>query len=155
VRPIEAVLRVIPSKPDSQAANPWVDHTVTVRKQYHFWPGHDGFDAWNVDRLVQLSRDLPVREIELSSICELDTVYWFDDETDPPTVRSVVDHIRLIQEVDMSHPIILGYDGRVMDGMHRIARALLTGKETIKAVQFDEPLSPDYHDCRPEDLPYN
>ncbi len=128
---------------------------MAVRKQYHFWPGYVGFDAWDVDRLVQLSRDLPVREVELSSIWELDTVYWFDDETGPPTVRSVVDHVRLIQEVDMSYPIILGYDGRVMDGMHRIARALLEGKETIKAVQFEEPLPPDYHDCRPEDLPYD
>lgn len=128
---------------------------MSVRKQYHFWPGNDGFDAWDVDRLVELSRNLPVGEVELSSLWEVDTVYWFDDETDPPTVRNVVDHVRLIQEVDMSHPIILGYDGRVMDGMHRTARALLEGRETIKAVQFDEALPPDYRNCHPDDLPYD
>ena len=125
-----------------------------VRKQYHFWPSDNGFDAWDVDRLIELSRDFPVHEVELSSIWEVDTVYWFDEATDPPTVRRVVDHVRWIQEVDMSYPIILGYDGRVMDGMHRVARALLEGHRTIKAVRFEDHPEPDYRNCHPEDLPY-
>jgi hypothetical protein len=125
-----------------------------VRKQYHFWPGEDGFDAWDVDRLVELSRGLPVKDVELSSIEEIDTVYWFDDRFERPTVRKVVEHVRLIEEVDLSHAVILGFDGRVMDGMHRIAKALLERRATIRAVQFDTPLDPDYRNCRPEDLPY-
>lgn len=44
--------------------------------------------------------------------------------------------MRLTQQVDLAYPIILGADGRVMDGMHRIARALLDGLPTIRAVQF-------------------
>jgi hypothetical protein len=124
-----------------------------VRKQYHFWPGEEGLDAWDVDRLVELSKDLPVKEVDLGSIDEIDSVYWFD-EVDRPTVRKVVDHMKLVEEVDFSHPIILGFDGRVMDGMHRIAKALLEGRATIRAVQFEIPLEPDYRNCRPEDLPY-
>jgi hypothetical protein len=124
-----------------------------VRKQYHFWPGEEGLDAWDVDRLVELSKDLPVKDVDLASIDEIDSVYWFDD-LERPTVRKVVDHARLIEEVDMSHPIILGFDGRVMDGMHRIARALLEGWTKISAVQFETPLEPNYRNCRPEDLPY-
>jgi hypothetical protein len=126
-----------------------------MRKQYHFWPGDDRFDAWDVDRLVELSEDLPIQEVALSSIWEIDEVYWFDPETDPPTVRRVVDHLRLMQEVDMAYPIILGDDGRVMDGMHRVARALLEGRVGIQAVQFDEIPEPDYRNVRPEDLPYD
>ena len=42
--------------------------TAEVRKQYHFWPGEDGLDAWDVDRLVELSRSLPVRQVSLGSI---------------------------------------------------------------------------------------
>jgi hypothetical protein len=41
-----------------------------------------------------------------------------------------------------------------MDGMHRVARALLDGRSTIAAVRFEAPLEPDYRNCRPEDLPY-
>jgi hypothetical protein len=127
---------------------------VTIRKQYHFWPGEHGLDAWDVDGLIELSRELPVKDVDVASIEEIDSVYWFDDELQPPTVRRVVDHIRMIEEVDLSHPIILGFDGRVMDGMHRIAKALLQGRETISAVQFDTDLAPDYRNCRPEELPY-
>jgi hypothetical protein len=125
-----------------------------VRKQYHFWPGEHGFDAWDVDRLVELSRGLPIKDVELASIDEVDSVYWFDDQSQRPTVRRVVEHARLIEDVDLSYPIILGVDGRVMDGMHRIAKALLVGRETISAVQFETHLEPDYRNCRPEDLPY-
>jgi hypothetical protein len=126
-----------------------------VRKQYHFWPGENGLDAWDVDRLVELSRGLPVKDVEVASIAEIDTVYWFDDGFERPTVRKVVEHFRFIEEVDLSHPIILGFDGRVMDGMHRIAKALLVGLTTIKAVQFETHVEPDYRNCRPEDLPYH
>jgi hypothetical protein len=127
---------------------------ASVRKQYHFWPGEHGFDAWDVDRLVELSRGLPIKDVELESIDEVDSVYWFDDQSQRPTVRRVVEHARLIEDVDLSYPVILGVDGRVMDGMHRIAKALLLGRETISAVQFKTQLEPDYRNCRPEDLPY-
>jgi len=72
-----------------------------VRKQYHFWPAERGFDAWDVDRLIALSRDLPVERVDVASIGELDTSYWFDGSTEVPTVRKVVEHCRLIGEVDI------------------------------------------------------
>jgi hypothetical protein len=125
-----------------------------VRKQYHFWPGEDGLDAWDVDRLIELSRAFSVKHVPLAEIDEIDSVYWFDDRRERPTVRHVVDHARLIEEVDLSYPVILGRDGRVMDGMHRIAKALLEGRATIDAVQFEIQPEPDYRNCRPEDLPY-
>jgi hypothetical protein len=126
---------------------------VAVRKQYHFWPGETGLDAWDVDRLVVLSAGLPVEEVALDELPDIDSVYWFGD-TDAPTVRRVVDHVRLIREVDPSHPIILGPDNRVMDGMHRIARAMLEGRATISAVRLLALPEPDFRDCRADELPY-
>jgi hypothetical protein len=107
-----------------------------VRKQYHFWPGESGLDARDVDRLVALSRDLQVVAVDVSTIADVDTVYWFD-EVQTPTVRRIVEHMRLIDAVDVAYPIILGPDGRVMDGMHRIARAMLEGRSTIPAVRLE------------------
>lgn len=124
-----------------------------MRKQYHFWPGENGLDAWDVDRLIELSRNLVPKAVPLDGIDEVDSVYWFD-EFQRPTVRKVVEHVRLIQEVDLSFPIILGVDGRVMDGMHRIARAILEGRSTIIAVQLDFHPEPDYTACQPDELPY-
>jgi hypothetical protein len=111
-----------------------------------------GLDAWDVDRLIELSRDLPIRDADVSTIREVDTPYWFD-EWNPPTVRAVLEHLRLIEEVDTAHPIILAPDGGVMDGMHRVARAMVEGRATIRAVQFAELPEPDYRNCRPSELP--
>ena len=124
-----------------------------MRKQYHFWPSDNGLDAWDVDRLIRLSAELPVIEVPLAAIAEVDTVYWFDGKSEQPTVRKVIEHARLISEVDTTHPVILGPDGRVMDGMHRIARLLLDGQATVRARRFDVLPDPDYRDSAPEDLP--
>ena len=125
-----------------------------MRKQYHFWPGSSGLDAWDVDRLIALSRDLPVTEVPVDSIGEVDSNYWFGGDFGDPTVRKVVEYMRLVWNVDLTYPIILGVDGRVMDGMHRIARALLEGRPTIRAVKLEMHPEPDFRDCSPGDLPY-
>jgi hypothetical protein len=125
-----------------------------VRIQYHFRGGQTGLDAWDVHRLIELSGDLPVIEIGLDAISEIDAKYWFFDRPDRPSVRDIVDHVRLILAVDPSYPIILGPDGRVMDGMHRVARALLEGRMSIRCVRFEKLPEPDFRNCRPEDLPY-
>jgi hypothetical protein len=125
-----------------------------MRKQYNFWPGERGFDAWDVDRLIELTRDFPVMVVAVDAIRDVDTDYWFSYGPVLPTVRQVVDHIRLINEVDTSFPIILGADGRLMDGMHRVAKALLDGETTIRAVRFEVDPEPDHRDCLPDDLPY-
>jgi hypothetical protein len=52
--------------------------TASVRKQYHFWTAERGFDAWDVDRLIELSRGLPVERVPVNSIREIDRAYWFD-----------------------------------------------------------------------------
>jgi hypothetical protein len=124
-----------------------------LRKQYHFWPGEGGLDAWDVDRLIGLVAHLPVEEVALDDLPEIDSEYWFDERA-RPTVRKVIEHFRLVGEADPSYPIILGPDNRVMDGMHRVARALLDGRTEIKAKRFRKLPEPDYRDCRPDKLPY-
>lgn len=126
-----------------------------MRKQYHLWPSERGFDAWDVDRLIELSRGLPVERVAVHEIGEIDTEYWFDGSDEVPTVRKVVEHAKLIGEADLSFPIILGHDGRVMDGMHRIARALLEGRGELDAVRFHEPIDPDHRNIEPGDLRYD
>ncbi len=110
--------------------------------------------AWDVERLIRLSSHLPRRRVALSRIREIDEVYWFDDEHHRPTCRSVLEHVRLIDEADLSHAIILGADGRVMDGIHRVAKAVLQGRGEIEAVQFEVDPEPDFVGRSPSDLPY-
>lgn len=125
-----------------------------MRKQYFFVPSAPGFHAWDVDRLVESTRDFPVFLVPLSEIAELDENFWYNGEKDVPTVRSMVEHYQLLQETDLKYPIILSSKGRVMDGMHRVAHALLLGYTQIKAVQFEADPEPDYTHVFPDDLSY-
>jgi len=126
-----------------------------MRKQYFFRPSAHGFDAWDVHRLVELSADLPVQEVDISTIGELDTAYWFGTDGSPVTVRVLVRHMELIQQADPAYPVILGAGGQLMDGMHRVARALLEGRRTVPAVRFAAQPEPDFRDVRPDDLDYD
>jgi hypothetical protein len=125
-----------------------------MRKQYHFRPSARGLQAWDVDRLVALTRNLPRIRVPLNAIRELDEPYWFSSGNNDATCRAVTEHAQFIAEADLSFPIILSSDGRVMDGMHRVAKALLNGSTSIEAVQFQHDPEPDYVGVRPEDLPY-
>lgn len=124
-----------------------------MRKQYYFRPSERGLLAWDVDRLIALTRHSPRVPVTLAAIRELDEPYWHGDET-PFTWRNVVEHVRLIEAADLSFPIILSADGRMMDGMHRVCRAVLEGCSTIEAVQFTQDPEPDYVGVRPSELPY-
>lgn len=125
-----------------------------MRKQYHFQPSGNGFYAWDVDKLIEKSKGLPRIPVLLSTIKELDEAFWYNGFDSKPTVRSIAEHVRLIREADLKYPIILSRDGRVMDGMHRVAKAFLAGHEEILAVKFEEAVQPDYEDVYPDDLPY-
>lgn len=123
-----------------------------MRKQYYFRASPRGLLAWDVDRLVQLTRSFPVRAVPLSEIRELDLPVFGDEE--PPTWRSFVAHVQLLEAADPAYPIILAADGAVMDGMHRVAKALRDGRPSVDAVQFREDPPPDFVGRRPEELPY-
>ncbi len=102
----------------------------------------DESHVWNVERLWELARDLPVKAVPVETVATvLDEDCWFGGKA--PTGREVMTHAQRIYEADFSHPIILSASGRVMDGGHRIARALLLDKKEIDAVQFPEDPEPD------------
>ena len=109
--------------------------------------------AWDVDRLIRLTKHSPRIHVALTSIRELDEPFWSED--DNPTWRAFVEHARLIEVADLSFAIILSSDGRVMDGMHRVAKAALLGRATIEAVQFTDDAGPDYVGVHPNELPYD
>lgn len=126
-----------------------------MRKQYHLRPSPAGLLAWDVHRLIRLTAHLPRIEVPLDSIRELDEPFWFDGGSDEAKCRAVADHARLIADTDLRYPIILGADGRVMDGMHRVAKAYLEGRRAVLAVRLDADPEPDYIGVDADALPYD
>jgi hypothetical protein len=101
---------------------------------------------------VELSSQLPRKRIPLSDIRELEEAW--SGEGGAQTWRALLEHLRLIDEAELSYPIILSSDGAVMDGMHRVAKAVLQGWKDIEAVQFERDPEPDHVGLGPEELPY-
>jgi hypothetical protein len=125
-----------------------------MRKQYHLIPSKNGFKAWDVDKLIQKTKNFEVIDVDLNDIEDLDKNFWYQEEDSIPTPRSIATHVRLVEETDLKYPIILGEDGRVMDGMHRVIKALNLGYKTIKAVKFKNDPKPDFVDIDPDNLEY-
>lgn len=46
-------------------------------------------------------------------------------------------HWHQIQEAELGWPVILSVEGKVMDGRHRIAKAILEGESTVRVQQFE------------------
>ena len=123
-----------------------------MRKQYYLRASRRGLLAWDVDRLVQLASKLPRKHVRLSEIRELDETWLGEDER--PTWRALLEHVKLIDEANLSFPIILAANGAVMDGMHRVAKAVRQGRTEVEAVQFEEDPEPDHVGLGPQELPY-
>lgn len=124
-----------------------------MRKQYHFRQvGQDTY-IWDVHHLVELTKTFMIKKVVLADIRELNEAYWFPDQF--PTTQQIIEHFQLVQDADLSYPIILCAEGRVMDGMHRIAKACLLKQEHILAVQFEHTPEPDFINVDEEELDYD
>ena len=125
-----------------------------MRKQYHSRPVGPDRHVCDVHRLIRLSHGLSVLSVALDEIAEVDEDWWYDGTEARPTPRSVVGHMALAQKADLSYPIILCADGRLMDGMHRVVRALVEERPSIHAVRFPVTPAPDHINVSLDDLPY-
>ena len=97
-------------------------------------PGGRAF--WLTEKLWRAAGGLPVRRVPLGAIAEFEQDCWFQGKH-VPTCRAVAEHARRIQDADISYPVILSADGRLMDGGHRVAKAYLRGDADIAAVRFE------------------
>lgn len=99
-----------------------------------------GKHVWSVSRLHQLAKDLRAAEVPLS---HLGMWYIYNKLT----LREFVMHMQAVNDANLAFPIILDEDGELMDGRHRLMKAMLLGLPTILVVRFDENPSP----CRVEE----
>jgi hypothetical protein len=104
----------------------------------------DGHRAWHIETVWKAARGLPVVQVPVDDIREIDEDCWFGGGGNSPTVRAVVGHTRGILAANSDVPIILSADGQVLDGMHRIAKALLDGRPAVPAQRLAVDPEPDW-----------
>ena len=97
---------------------------------------------WNVERLWELAKELPVQKVPIEEFSDIfESKLWFGPEG--ITFREFVDRVRAVQQVDLSYPIILAAEGRIMDGRTRLQKTLLHGLKEIAVVRFSKTPDPD------------
>ncbi len=107
----------------------------------------------DVYKLIHLSEDLPIQEVLVSTLeAALERKCWTDINGDRISPNDVIlamietgdlqtsiaqnpelaQHMSQMASADYSHPILI-YDGHVIDGVHRLAKAKIELRSTIKA----------------------
>ena len=104
----------------------------------HCFVEHTG-NVWRVDTLVKAASTLDVYEFNLSNISLEDPIRWHMS-----SVRDALAHLDRLRRADISRPIIQRADGCIMNGWHRIIKAMSEGKKFIPAKRFIENPEPDF-----------
>jgi len=100
----------------------------------------DNGRVWRITDLHEAVKDQPVYQIPLAFI-DL-AAHSFDVDGG---LLAFAMHMRHVNECDADHPIIVDQWGRILDGRHRIVKALLEGRATIGAKKVPDYTSPTYY----------
>lgn len=96
----------------------------------------DGNLVWEITSLIRHAEDqgLEVFDLPLCGI-NLSVAVW---EVGDMKIKDFAKHWKKAADVNLDYPIILDDDGFIMDGWHRVAKALFLELPTIKAIRFDK-----------------
>lgn len=92
---------------------------------------------YSVARLIDDAKSLPVFDCPLAAI-NLTTQPW-----DGSDMYYLAWHVRKVIDADLSVPILLDWRGRIVDGRHRVIKAIAQGKRTIPAQRMTWKPEPD------------
>ena len=124
-----------------------------MRQKYHIRQVGEDTHVWDVNRLLRLHANVPTQAVALSQIAEIQQAYWFPNTH--PSTADIVEHMRLVEAADLAYPILMDAEGKLMDGMHRVAKALLAGHSHIHAQLLPQTPAPDFINVDVDSLPYD
>ena len=94
----------------------------------------NGKSVWQIEDLWNAVEGMPVHHMPVELFVEqLQGTCWTQgDETVTP--NWVLSHTRRILGADLEYPMIIDSEGIILDGIHRLCKAVIEGRETV-AVQ--------------------
>ena len=101
----------------------------------NYYTDQDGF-VYSATKLIEHSKKYKSFDLPLSGI-DLRRSAWKIDNLD-----SFIHHAKRANDSDLKYPIILDHYGTIADGCHRLVKAIILGKRTIKAIRLKS--MPDY-----------
>lgn len=91
---------------------------------------HTEGKRYSVARLIEDTKDLEPFDLPLAGV-DLSAEIWRGCG-----IFDLARHVRKCMDADLTKPIILDWDGGIADGRHRVIKAIVEGKRTIKAVRM-------------------
>ena len=100
---------------------------------------HRGNKVWKAQTLYDFAKakEYPVLDMPLWNI-DLTTELFECNQ-----LHAFLFQCKRVYNCSLDYPIILDEYGQIADGYHRLCKAILEGKETIKAIRLEEMPSPD------------
>ena len=98
-----------------------------------------GTKVWKAETLYLFAKakEYPVRELPLWAVDLTDNAF------ETGNLYNFIFQCKRVQDCSLDYPIILDDCGQIADGYHRVCKAILEGRETIKAIRLEEMPAPD------------
>lgn len=103
----------------------------------------ENYYYWKARTLWKLSEAMPVEHVALDSFDWENDNFQCNSLSNPLLWRDIGEQTKRILATDLHYPIIIGEDGNIMDGMHRVLKCYVFGLPTVKAVRFKKNPPPD------------
>lgn len=113
---------------------PIVDFGVSKYATYHY--NDLKGNTYSTDRLKEIAKNYEVFDLPLAGL-DLSYEIW-----QGANIRELAMHVYRVKFSNLNDPIILDWNGSIADGRHRIIKAIIEEKQTIKAVRLDYVLTP-------------
>ena len=97
----------------------------------------NGDNYWSVARIIDAAKDLEPFDLPIAGL-DLSYEIWSGCN-----IFDLAFHCKRVNDADLSKPIILDWDGVIADGRHRVIKAIIEGRRTIKAVRITWKIDPD------------
>lgn len=92
-----------------------------------------GNEVWLAQTLIDFCKSQEYKEFDLP----LAGISLTESHFDSWSTGNFIFQMQRVQNVDLNYPIILDNFGQIADGWHRVCKAILEGRKTIKAIRME------------------
>jgi len=93
---------------------------------------------WKATSLYKAAKDLPIFQFDITGVNVEEVLRW-----KLVNLRDYLNHYQRVAQANLSKPLILRSDGYIMNGWHRVIKALFENKKYLPAQKFSVDPEPD------------
>lgn len=116
------------------------DARFPISKRADVYSRHHGKEAYSVEMLIEITSDNKIEQIPVDLLkWNVKEKIWTKGkkEINPEDVlnepKKYEEEMKRINDADLKYPVLI-YDGEIIDGYHRLAKAIKQNKDKIKTV---------------------